>query len=297
MTPTSPRWSVIVAAYRSDAVIGACLEALCTQSLPDFEVIVVNSFQRDRTAQIVRRDFPSVRLVDSADRLLPHAARNRGVKEAGGKFLAFTDADCQADPDWLEHLDRAQSAGHDVVCGSIDLEGSGYYARGVHLCKYSFRLSGLPAGPCTIAGTANASYSRKAWARVGPFDGTRFSGDALLSLRAGRSGLQPWFEPKARVRHRFADRFGDFLCERIGRGRDFADMRMGIEDWSRLRAAGYTMAFPFLPCVPLVRSARDASLAGWVGSFAATLPLQYLGTSPGPSGSWGRTSSTLSPST
>ena len=45
------------------------------------------------------------------------------------------------------------------------------------------------------------------------------------------------FEPKARVRHRIANRSGDFLRERIGRGRDFAEERF-FDLQKRLREIG-----------------------------------------------------------
>ena len=64
MTTSSPRWSVVVAAYRSDSVIRECLEALREQTVSDLEVIVVNSSPEDRTRQIVS-DFPEFRLIES----------------------------------------------------------------------------------------------------------------------------------------------------------------------------------------------------------------------------------------
>ena len=273
----APHWSVIVAAYHSDGVIAGCLAALREQSVRDVEVIVVNSSPEDRTAGIVRQRFPEVRLIENPTRLLPHAARNAGVAEARGALLVFTDADCRPRPDWLERLGDAVAAGHDVVCGSIELDGDGYFAEGVHLCKYSFRDPKLAAGPTAIAGTANACYSRTAWDRVGPFDGTRFAGDAILSLRAAAEGLRPWYAPAAVVGHRYEDRFPGFLRERVERGADFADARMGLEGWSRARAALHVLAFPLLPFAPLLRTARHAWTAGGLGTYLATLPLQFAG--------------------
>ena len=272
-----PRYSVIVAAYHSDTVIPECLAALRRQNTTDFEVIVVNSSPTDETARIVRQDFPEVRLIESPVRLLPHAARNVGAAEARGALLVFTDADCRPEPNWLETLGKAANAGHEVVCGSIDLEGSGYFAKGVHLCKYSFRSPQLGAGPTTIAGTANACYSRKAWNHVGPFDGSRFAGDAMLSARAANAGLEPWFVPDAVVRHSYEGDFLGLLSERVERGGDYAEARMELESWSRVRAACYSMALPILPFVPLLRTARHALASRSLGTYLATLPLQFAG--------------------
>ena len=277
MTTVVKHVSVIIAAYHSDGVIEGCLEALRRQTINDFEVIVVNSSPEDRTREIVTTRFPEVRFLENTTRLLPHAARNRGVQVAGGSFLVFTDADCRGAPDWIERLLEAQTKGHEVVCGSIEPEGTSWFELGIHLCKYSFRLSALPGSPCSIAGTANACYSRKVWDAVGPFDGSRFAGDGLLSWRASRHGWKPWFEPRAVVRHRFHPSVADFWRERLERGADFADMRVEFESWSRLRLVAYLVAAPLLPLVPLMRGGRDAFQCGWVRSFISTIPLQLLG--------------------
>jgi glycosyltransferase involved in cell wall biosynthesis len=277
VTAAAPRVSVVVAAHRSHETIGACLTALRAQRFRDFEVVVVDSSPDARTRELVAGSFPEVRLVASAERLLPHEARNRGVREAKGAILVFTDADCRGEPNWLERLVTALDAGHPVVCGAIELDGAGWFALGVHLCKYSFRLQALPAGPCAIAGTANAAYAREAFERAGPFDGARFAGDALLSWRAARLGLVPWFEPRAVVHHRFEHSLPAFVRERLERGRDFGDARVAFEAWPRARLAAALAALPALPLVPLARGARDAVRSGRLAGFVATLPLQVLG--------------------
>jgi len=272
-----PRVSVIIAAYHSDAVIGGCLEALGRQTFRDFEAIVVNSSPEDRTREIACKEFPEVTFLESPTRLLPHAARNRGVQVASGRLLVFTDADCRGAPDWLERLVQAEESGRQVVCGAIEPEGSSWFELGIHFCKYSFRLSSLRGGPCAIAGTANACYSRNVWDVVGPFDGQRFAGDGLLSWRAARRGWQPWFEPRAVVRHVFHPSLTAFWRERKERGTDFARVRTGFEMWSRYRLLAYLIAFPLLPLLQLVRAGRDAISGGWVAVFLSTLPVQYLG--------------------
>jgi GT2 family glycosyltransferase len=273
----APKVSVIIPAYHSDSSIAACLQALRLQTFRDFEAIVVNSSPGDLTREIVTTSFPEVIFLESPTRLLPHAARNAGVRVANGQLLVFTDADCRGTPDWLEKIVRTHAAGREVVCGSIEPEHSGWFSLGVHLCKYSFRMSGLPEGSCAIAGTANASYSRNVWDAVGPFDGNRFSGDGLLSWRAARHGFQPWFEPKAIVRHAYNHSASAFWRERRERGVDFAVTRTSFEKWSRLRLLAYLAAFPLLPFVQLARGCRDAFKSGWGMVFLMTAPLQYLG--------------------
>jgi len=272
-----PQVSVVIAAYHSSGVVEGCLAALRRQTFTDFETIVVNSSPADRTREIVSQRFPEVRLIESATRLFPHAARNAGVAASGGELLAFTDADCRPAPDWLERCVAAWRSGHAVICGSIEPEQLGWFALGVHLCKYSFRLSELRAGPASIAGTANACYARALWQRIGPFDGNIFAGDALLGWRAARAGSVPWFEPRALVRHVFDHSPLEFWRERRERGADFLRTRASAEGWSRPRLLLHACAAPALPILPLARTLGHAFEARWLLRFFATLPIQLAG--------------------
>jgi glycosyltransferase involved in cell wall biosynthesis len=273
------RLSVIVPAYHSAASVALCLEALEAQTRDDVEVILVNSSPEDATGEIAAR-FPGVRYIESAERLLPHAARNRGVEVARGEVLAFTDPDCRPRPDWASRLLEAIEAGHPLVCGAIEPpRGLSWEARGVHMCKYHFRLGGLPAGPTAIAGTANACLTRELWEAVGPFDGDIWAGDGLLSWRAAARGFGPWFEPSAVVEHRSSQPLGipGLWRERVLRGRDFGESRVAFEDWSRARALAYLAALPALPVVVTIRAGADALRGGRIGMWLTTLPVQLLG--------------------
>ena len=273
----NPRVSIVISAFHSDTTIADCLESLRDQTFRDFEVIVVNSSPEERTRRIVEERFTEVRFEQASARLLPHAARNRGIEHARGEVLVFTDPDCRARPDWLERLVHSLDEGHRLVCGAIELNETSWFARGVHLCKYSFRLSGLRGGPTSVAGTANAGCSRQVWDAVGPFDGDRFAGDGLFSWRAAAKGWQAWFEPRAVVDHRFVGSVRSLWSERITRGEDFAETRMTFERWTAKRAALYVAAMPLLPVLVLARTGREALEAGWGADFVVTLPLQLLG--------------------
>ena len=90
--PSQPLVSVIVPAYNSARYIGECLESISAQKgdIP-FEVIVVDDGSEDDTRDRVR-SFEGVRLIRQAN-AGPSAARNRGVAEARGQYIAFLDSD------------------------------------------------------------------------------------------------------------------------------------------------------------------------------------------------------------
>ena len=274
----TPRISIIIPAYHSSETIADTLAGLREQTFGDFEVIIVNSSADEETGRIVEEKFPEAIFEQSTRPLLPHAARNRGVARAQGELLVFTDPDCRPMKDWLQRLIDAHDAGHELVCGALELSDEAEWAeRGVHLCKYSFRLSGLRASATWIAGTGNALCSRDVWNSVGPFDGDRFAGDALFSWRAAVRGWQPWFEPSAVVVHHYSGSMRALLSERLYRGDDFAATRMEFEGWSRARAAGHIIAFPIALLMVLGRGCSEAVIAGRAQTFLETLPLQFGG--------------------
>lgn len=100
-----PSVSVVVAAYDVAGVIGDCVRSLTDLTYPQNrrEIIVVDNHSNDETAAVVRAFGPDVVLVSEARRGAA-AARNRGIAEAKGEVVAFTDADCVVDRDWLTEL-------------------------------------------------------------------------------------------------------------------------------------------------------------------------------------------------
>jgi glycosyltransferase involved in cell wall biosynthesis len=67
------------------------------------EIICVDNASTDATARIVQSYAPALRLV-SESKPGPAAARNAGLRAATFPLVAFTDADCTVDRDWLRNL-------------------------------------------------------------------------------------------------------------------------------------------------------------------------------------------------
>ncbi|WP_418061943.1 bifunctional glycosyltransferase/CDP-glycerol:glycerophosphate glycerophosphotransferase [Pimelobacter simplex] len=89
-----PTLSVVVAALDSAEHVGACLESLRRQEVPDTEILVVDLGSTDRTREIVAEHQAE----DSRVRLLTATgdrgwARDHGASAARGRYLAFVDAD------------------------------------------------------------------------------------------------------------------------------------------------------------------------------------------------------------
>lgn len=98
-----PRVSVIVACYNGERTLRACLDSLDRLNYADYEVILVDDGSSDGTAKIAA-SHSRVRYFKHETNLGLSVARNTGIAAATGEIVAFTDADCRADEDWLYYL-------------------------------------------------------------------------------------------------------------------------------------------------------------------------------------------------
>ena len=99
-TPRLARATVVVpTAMSRPEQLRSCVQALTELDHPDYEVIVVDN----RPAGAPPADVPGVRVVRET-RPGISAARNRGLEEATGEIVAFTDDDVEVDRRWLRVL-------------------------------------------------------------------------------------------------------------------------------------------------------------------------------------------------
>lgn len=108
--------SVVIPAYNEEEHLGECLRALANGRMKPYEVIVADGMSEDRTVSIAKEHGATV--VVNRKR---HAAggRNAGIERATGEVIAFLDADCVPDKDWLREINRAFE--------SEDIDGLGTY--------------------------------------------------------------------------------------------------------------------------------------------------------------------------
>ena len=120
---SKPFVSVIIPVYNDVERLKICLEALENQTYPGdlYEVIVVNN-DPSQTIEPHAVNFNNVRLICESYRS-SYAARNKGVLNARGTVIAFTDSDCIPKSDWIEkgvtNLLKEPNCG--LVAGRIEI--------------------------------------------------------------------------------------------------------------------------------------------------------------------------------
>jgi GT2 family glycosyltransferase len=101
---TTRRVSAIIVTHNNRGDITSCVQSLCSSLYPLHEVIVVDHGSHDGTADIVRRRFPDVCVLDFHDNPGFGEGNNRGARVASGEYLLFLNPDATVTPHCLGRL-------------------------------------------------------------------------------------------------------------------------------------------------------------------------------------------------
>ncbi len=102
MSTQTPLVSIVVVGYRCRDMLAACLRNLRRVQWRDqAEVIVVDNASGDGTDEMVRRDFPEVKLKAGMVNVGFAAGCNIGIREARGRFVLLLNPDAFPEPDAL----------------------------------------------------------------------------------------------------------------------------------------------------------------------------------------------------
>lgn len=263
--------SVVVPTHNRLTDLVVVLRALRAQSFSSdaFEVVVVNDGSADDTADVLEslKGEPGVELRPfNQMNQGPAAARNRGVREAQGRLIAFIDDDCLPEPDWLKTLVAALP--DDQKCAGIG--GRVVRHRDSLISRYIDDRGGVKHsvenGVVEYLVTANALFRRELLLEVGGFDERlRWASgeDVELCQRLRERGFCFLTAEDAVVRHKHRDTLrGIFKMYRLhGRGA-YALAQIGRTGFRKRRLRGLAKKLWELPSY-LAR--RDLTLADRLG--------------------------------
>jgi GT2 family glycosyltransferase len=196
----SPEISVIVPVRNGAPSLGALLDSLSAQTLePErYELIVVDNASSDDTAWLAAARGARVVHEPVPNR---SRARNRGASSARSRLYAFTDADCVADPQWLEQL-LAHAELAPLVAGSVRLR-TRTSPNAVERFEALWRFGQEAWVKQGWAATANLLVHAEAFAAIGGFDPTwrHIGEDVDFCFRARAAGYALGYCGAAVVEH------------------------------------------------------------------------------------------------
>lgn len=224
--PETLRISVVIPHLNQPGFLQRCLTSLRAGKRQPDEVFVVDNGSGSLPEDVCAA-FEGVRLL-SEKTPGPGPARNRGVAASSGDILAFIDADCLADPDWLavieetfRHDPGAEILGGDVRIAYEDPERLTLLE--AYESIYAYRMDRYIARE-GFTGTGNLAMRRAVMEAVGPFGGLEVAEDRDWGQRATGAGHDLRYVAAMKVYHPAR--------------RDFAELAL---KWDRHSAHDYAL--------------------------------------------------------
>lgn len=246
-----PYTSVVIPIYNGEADLPELIDCLRSQTYPanQVEYLLVDNNSSDRTWEILQTATE-----DAALPLRPlkenqiqssYAARNRGIRAARGEIIAFTDADCRPEPQWLKTL--VQPFGDDqiglVVGEIVGLPGKSLLeqhatSQDTLSQKHTLAHPFYPYGQ-----TANLAVRQEVFQQTGLFRPyLTTGGDADLCWRIQQeTSYQLAFMEKAIVKHRHRSTFKGLHSQwrRYGESNRYLHQLHGVDLMSEMQPKDY----------------------------------------------------------
>jgi glycosyltransferase involved in cell wall biosynthesis len=157
--------SIVIPTYNEEGYIGRLLESIARQTVQPKEVIIVDSFSKDRTYSDIKKYISTLPLTCISVGRGIGLARNIGGMAATGDVLLFLDSDVELQPTFLE------DAGTEFEQRELDLASAHFYvdpdaskvdrigAKAISLYHASFQYSKNPMG------SGFCIFAKKEWHR------------------------------------------------------------------------------------------------------------------------------------
>ncbi|HEY3860483.1 MAG TPA: glycosyltransferase [Verrucomicrobiae bacterium] len=215
-----PKVSVVVACYNGGRTLQPCLDSLVRLDYPAYEIIVVDDGSTDITRQVASL-YKNIRSIQQTHQGLS-VARNTGLFAGDGEVVAFTDADCRADEDWLYYLVS------DLLKGSfVGMGGHNFLPPDDSAVAAAVMVS--PGGPAHVMLTdrqaehipgCNMAFYKWALAEIAGFDPIfhRAGDDVDICWRLQERGYRIGFSPPAFVWHYRRSTLAAYLRQQSGYG-------------------------------------------------------------------------------
>jgi glycosyltransferase involved in cell wall biosynthesis len=219
-----PSISVVVCAFNAEDTIDECLRHACALDYPELEIILIDDGSTDATAAIARR-HRRARVVT-----VPHgglgAARNEGIRQAGGDVVAYLDSDAYPCPEWPYYLalgfdsSRVGGVGGPNLPPARDPVGAHIVARApggpVHVLVSDDRAEHVPG--------CNMAFWKEVLEGLGGFDPiyTAAGDDVDFCWKVLDHDWEIGFHPAALVWHHRRASLGTYLRQQRSYGRSEA---------------------------------------------------------------------------
>ena len=273
--------SIILPCKDSANTIRACLDSIARLSYPKqfFELIVVDGNSQDDSEEIIEKfeeDNPDLNLkfLKEEGKFGAGYGINLGLKAAENEVIAFTNADCEVDKDWLERLmEPFKDDGVAGVAGVVITPENVNLLQKLIGYELEYRYSTLKEYLLS-APEMNLAYRKDVLEELGGFDSRNFKTayDVDMAYRVNKAGRKIVFCPKATVRHYHRGTLREYWGQQVVA----AENRIGVIRKHLYGIKGDNFANKFLMAQPVLVSAIAICLPLLVYIRLLTMPFCLL---------------------
>jgi glycosyltransferase involved in cell wall biosynthesis len=262
--------TLAICARNAQHIIGGCLDSIARQTTAADEVLVAVDDLSDPTADVARARGARV-IASNATGL--YEARNAVLDACTTDYLAFTDADCELVPEWVELVKAVLDTRPEVAAGTGRHPPAQARNFAAWLHHMWFIVETESTGPSNGIIGGNSYFRTQAlrdvggWLRLPRHSAAE---DVYIATALQKAGHRIWFEEGAAVRHQYETQFRGLMRKAEMMGKDIVVM---------MRAAGwrdglwyYTLAIPVLAAM-LILGLALAFVTPVPGVLIAATPL------------------------
>ncbi len=199
----NPFVSIIVRTKNEDFWIGKCLNEIFNQRYQNFEVILVDNNSKDKTINIVKKNFPKVKIIIYKSKIfLPGKALNLGIKKSKGHLIAMISGHCIPKNDkWLGTLVKNFKNSSVIACYGRQEPSDISEPNDVRDLTYLFGLDKKVQLKDPFFHNANSMIRKSTWKKK-QFDETiKHIEDRLWASSVLKNRKKIVYEPEASVIH------------------------------------------------------------------------------------------------
>ena len=199
----NPFVSIIVRTKNEDFWIGKCLNEIFNQRYQNFEVILVDNNSKDKTINIVKKNFPKVKIIIYKSKIfLPGKALNLGIKKSKGHLIAMISGHCIPKNDkWLGTLVKNFKNSSVIACYGRQEPSDISEPNDVRDLTYLFGLDKKVQLKDPFFHNANSMIRKSTWKKKQFDESIKHIEDRLWASSVLKNRKKIVYEPEASVIH------------------------------------------------------------------------------------------------